>query len=116
MDGLFLKQATTATKISFYHILFFMASLPFDMFYSQVILISFCLRAVSALDPCALHVLAQFGHLRLVPRFLVGHSHGKDHRTAARMGALAAAEVIQHIGARPAVSLKALAAENGLPV
>lgn len=48
--------------------------------------------------------------------FLVGHSHGKDLRTAARLGALAAAEVIQHIGARPAVSLKALAAENGLPV
>jgi len=48
--------------------------------------------------------------------FLVGHSHGKDHRTAARLGALAAAEVIQHIGARPAVSLKALAAENGLAV
>ena len=46
--------------------------------------------------------------------FLVGHSHGKDHRTAARLGALAAAEVIQHIGARPAVSLKGLAAENGL--
>ena len=32
------------------------------------------------------------------------------------LGALAAAEVIQHIGARPAVTLKALAAENGLPV
>ena len=48
--------------------------------------------------------------------FLVGHSRGKDDRTAARLGALAAAEVIQHIGARPAVSLKALAAENGLPV
>jgi sugar/nucleoside kinase (ribokinase family) len=48
--------------------------------------------------------------------FLVGHSHGKDNRTAARLGALAASEVIQHIGARPAVSLKALAAENGLPV
>ena len=46
--------------------------------------------------------------------FMVGHSHGKDHRTSARLGALAAAEVIQHIGARPAVSLKALAAENGL--
>jgi sugar/nucleoside kinase (ribokinase family) len=46
--------------------------------------------------------------------FLVGHSHGKDHRTAARLGALAAAEVIQHIGARPAVSLRGLAAENGL--
>ena len=48
--------------------------------------------------------------------FLVGLAHGKDHRTAARLGALAAAEVIQHVGARPAVSLKALAAENGLEV
>ncbi|HEY4140176.1 MAG TPA: adenosine kinase, partial [Pseudolabrys sp.] len=46
--------------------------------------------------------------------FLVGHSQGKDHRTSARLGALAAAEVIQHIGARPAVSLKGLATENGL--
>jgi adenosine kinase len=48
--------------------------------------------------------------------FLVGMARGKDHRTAARLGALAAAEVIQHIGARPAVSLKARAAENGLPL
>jgi len=48
--------------------------------------------------------------------FLVGLARGKDHRTAARLGGLAAAEVIQHIGARPAVSLKALAAENGLAV
>jgi adenosine kinase len=48
--------------------------------------------------------------------FLVGHSHGKDHRTSARLGALAAAEVIQHIGARPAVSLKGLASDNGLAV
>ena len=48
--------------------------------------------------------------------FLTGLARGKDHRTAAQLGALAAAEVIQHIGARPAVSLKALAAENGLAV
>jgi len=48
--------------------------------------------------------------------FLVGLARGKDHRTSARLGALAAAEVIQHVGARPAVSLKALAAENGLPI
>ncbi|HET7384222.1 MAG TPA: adenosine kinase [Pseudolabrys sp.] len=48
--------------------------------------------------------------------FLVGLARGKDHRTAARLGALAAAEVIQHIGARPAVSLKARAAESGVPV
>ena len=31
-----------------------------------------------------------------------------------KLGALAAAEVIQHIGARPEASLKALAQENGL--
>src|SRR6185312_13486007 len=48
--------------------------------------------------------------------FLVGLARRKDHRTAARLGALAAAEVIQHVGARPAVSLKALAADNGLAV
>jgi sugar/nucleoside kinase (ribokinase family) len=45
--------------------------------------------------------------------FLVGRSRGFDHREAARLGALAAAEVIQHIGARPELSLKALARENG---
>ena len=48
--------------------------------------------------------------------FLVGLSRGKDHLTSARLGALAAAEVIQHIGARPAMSLKARAAESGLAV
>jgi adenosine kinase len=47
---------------------------------------------------------------------MVGLARGKDHKTAARLGGLAAAEVIQHIGARPAVSLKALAAQSGLAV
>ena len=46
--------------------------------------------------------------------FLVGLARGADHRTAARLGGLAAAEVIQHVGARPAISLAALAAESGL--
>ena len=45
--------------------------------------------------------------------FLVGLSRGADNRTAARLGALAAAEVIQHIGARPETSLKDLARNNG---
>ncbi len=48
--------------------------------------------------------------------FLFGLARGQDHKTAARLGALAAAEVIQHIGARPEVSLKTLAQQNGLPV
>jgi sugar/nucleoside kinase (ribokinase family) len=45
--------------------------------------------------------------------FLVGLSRGVEYRTAARLGALAAAEVIQHLGARPETSLKALARDNG---
>ena len=46
--------------------------------------------------------------------FLVGLSRGADRRTAAQLGTLAAAEVIQHIGARPETSLKVLAEQNGL--
>jgi len=48
--------------------------------------------------------------------FLFGLARGRDHRTCARLGAMAAAEVIQHIGARPEVSLKDLAGKNGLSV
>jgi sugar/nucleoside kinase (ribokinase family) len=48
--------------------------------------------------------------------FLFGLARGRDHVTCARLGALAAAEVIQHLGARPETSLKNLAQENGLPV
>jgi sugar/nucleoside kinase (ribokinase family) len=46
--------------------------------------------------------------------FLSGLARGADDRTCGRLGGLAAAEVIQHIGARPETSLKDLARENGL--
>ena len=46
--------------------------------------------------------------------FLSGLARGADDRTCGRLGALAAAEVIQHLGARPETSLKDLARENGL--
>ncbi len=48
--------------------------------------------------------------------FLFGLVRDAGHEDAGRLGALAAAEVIQHIGARPQVSLKELAEQNGLPV
>ncbi|MCP8938643.1 adenosine kinase [Alsobacter sp. SYSU M60028] len=48
--------------------------------------------------------------------FLYGLARGFDAATCARHGALAAAEIIQHLGARPAANLRALAEENGLPV
>ena len=46
--------------------------------------------------------------------FLSGLARGADDRTCGRLGALAAGEVIQHIGARPETSLAALARDNGL--
>lgn len=45
--------------------------------------------------------------------FLTGLIKGQDLPDCARLGALAAAEIIQHYGARPQRDLKALAAENG---
>src|SRR5207249_3056509 len=48
--------------------------------------------------------------------FLFGLVRNAGHENAGRLGALAAAEVIQHIGAHPQVSLKELAKQNGLPV
>ena len=46
--------------------------------------------------------------------FLAGLSRSADYVTCARLGGLAAAEVIQHYGARPECSLKDLAAQVGL--
>ena len=46
--------------------------------------------------------------------FLAGYSRGADIETCARLGGLAAAEIIQHIGARPAKRLDRLAAEHRL--
>ncbi|MGJ4951051.1 adenosine kinase [Bradyrhizobium sp. HKCCYLS20291] len=48
--------------------------------------------------------------------FLFGLVRKTGYEIAGKLGGLAAAEVIQHIGARPQVSLKELAAQNGLKV
>jgi len=48
--------------------------------------------------------------------FLAGLARGADLKTCASLGALAAAEIIQHIGARPEVTLAALAREKGLAI
>lgn len=46
--------------------------------------------------------------------FLAGHARGLDNVASARLGALAAAEVIAHVGARPQRDLVALAREQRL--
>lgn len=45
---------------------------------------------------------------------MFGLARGDSHARSAAIGALAAAEVIQHIGARPQTSLAALVAQSGL--
>ncbi|MBN9064134.1 MAG: adenosine kinase [Rhizobiales bacterium] len=45
--------------------------------------------------------------------FLFGRATGRDPKTCLGLGALAAAEVIQHVGARPQVSLQQLARQSG---
>jgi adenosine kinase len=47
---------------------------------------------------------------------MFGLVRGAGFANAGKLGALAAAEVIQHIGARPQTSLKTLAQNHGLPV
>jgi sugar/nucleoside kinase (ribokinase family) len=46
--------------------------------------------------------------------FLFGLARDLDPVTCGRLGGLAAAEIIQHVGARPETSLKALAEQEGL--
>ncbi len=46
--------------------------------------------------------------------FLFGVATGKDLETAGRLGSLAAAEIISHVGARPEVKLAELARKQGL--
>jgi sugar/nucleoside kinase (ribokinase family) len=48
--------------------------------------------------------------------FLFGLVRDTGYENAGKLGALAAAEIIQHIGARPQISLKELARQHGLPV
>ena len=46
--------------------------------------------------------------------FLYGHSQGKPLETCGRLGSLAAAEIISHVGARPETTLAELAKKRGL--
>jgi len=46
--------------------------------------------------------------------FLYGYTHGRDLTGCARIGAMAAAEVISHMGARPETPLRDLLAKHGL--
>ncbi|MHB8208901.1 O-antigen ligase family protein [Mucilaginibacter sp.] len=46
MSGLFQIKDSLANKISYYHLMLLLASLPFDRFYSHLILISYCIHTL----------------------------------------------------------------------
>jgi sugar/nucleoside kinase (ribokinase family) len=46
--------------------------------------------------------------------FLAGYARGLPHERSAALGALAAAEIISHVGARPLKDLLQLARDNGI--
>jgi len=46
MKNLFCINDTLANKISYYHLMCFLIALPFDTFYGDVVLISFCIHTV----------------------------------------------------------------------
>lgn len=48
--------------------------------------------------------------------FLYGIANGHGHEVSGRLASIAAAEIISHIGARPAVSLAELARGNGIAI
>lgn len=50
MKDLFLIRDSLANKISYYHLMLLMASLPFNLFYSHLILISFTIHTLIQLD------------------------------------------------------------------
>jgi len=57
MSGLFQVKDSLANKISYYHLMLLMASLPFDRFYSHLILISYGIHTLVQLKPRAIKPL-----------------------------------------------------------
>ncbi|QKJ29924.1 O-antigen ligase family protein [Mucilaginibacter mali] len=57
MKALFLIDDTTANRISYYHIMLMLATLPFDQFFSHAAFISFALHTLIHLDKTRLKAL-----------------------------------------------------------
>lgn len=70
MERLLPKEGT-ADKISYYHLLAFLASLPFNLFYSHLILISFCLHTLIQLNRKDIKPVFTLNNLALQSVFFV---------------------------------------------
>jgi O-antigen ligase len=71
MRELSLIKDTLANKISYYHIMLFLLSLPFDMFYSHVILASFTIHTIIQFNRNAVKPVFTLRTVALASVFLV---------------------------------------------
>jgi O-antigen ligase len=71
MIRLFHFKDTLANKISYYHLMLLMASLPFNMFYSHLILVSFCIHTLIHLNKNAVKPIFKLRAIALQAVFLV---------------------------------------------
>lgn len=71
MKRLFLIEDSVANKVSYYHLAFFLLALPFDFFYSELILISFGIHTLIHLKKASLGKILQKPVLILCSLFLL---------------------------------------------
>lgn len=71
MKELFLVEDSLANKISYYHLMLFMGSLPFDRFYSHLILISLCIHTLIHFNKKNVKPILTINNLVLSSVFLV---------------------------------------------
>lgn len=71
MKRLFLINDSLANKISYYHLMLLLASLPFDFFYSHVILVSFAVHTIIQFKKQSVNAVFNLQTLLLVSVFLI---------------------------------------------
>jgi O-antigen ligase len=71
MNGFFLIKDNLANKISYYHLLLLMASLPFNMFYSHLILASLAIHTLIHFDKNAIRPVFTWRTIVLQSVFLI---------------------------------------------
>ncbi len=71
MSGLFYIEDSLANKISYYHLVLLMASLPFDRFYSHLIFISFAIHTLIHLKRSEIKPIFRYRTLLLQSVFFV---------------------------------------------
>jgi O-antigen ligase len=72
MRALFIIKDSITNRISYYHLACFLISLPFDFFYSQLVLISFAVHTLIHLKKERLHLLFSRNTVIPVSLYLVG--------------------------------------------